>query len=245
MPRSPELSIRLFGAMQIERHGQPVTLPASRKTRALLGYLLLAPGPVSRSRLCDLLFDEPDDPRAALRWSLSKIRAAVDSPESSRLSSVRDHLSLDSGHVQIDALTFRHSMAGSPGTEATHDLNRLLDLLTGQLLADAELPNRPEYSAWLAATRAEFHAMELRLIDELLKRAQDDPARLATLWQRRIGIDSLDEAAYTGLAASLIRLGRRSDAAAMLDSAGRALRSHGLAPTARLHAPEKSRERTS
>lgn len=44
---------------------------------ALLAYLLLTGKPHSREHLADLLFDLPDDPRASLRWTLSKLRQAI------------------------------------------------------------------------------------------------------------------------------------------------------------------------
>ena len=70
--------IRLLGELQLVGcDGRAVALPASRKTRALLGYLIATGQPHRRERLCDLLWDGPDDPRAELRWSLSKISGST------------------------------------------------------------------------------------------------------------------------------------------------------------------------
>ena len=49
----------------------------SRKSWALLAYLLLTERPTSRGRLAELLFAEADDPLRALRWSLAEIRRAL------------------------------------------------------------------------------------------------------------------------------------------------------------------------
>jgi DNA-binding SARP family transcriptional activator len=49
----------------------------SRKSWALLAYLLLNERPPSRSQLAGLLFDEADDPLAALRWGLAELRRAL------------------------------------------------------------------------------------------------------------------------------------------------------------------------
>ena len=49
----------------------------SRKSWALLAYLLLGERPPSRSQLAALLFDEADDPLAALRWGLAELRRAL------------------------------------------------------------------------------------------------------------------------------------------------------------------------
>src|SRR5690606_4369687 len=47
--------IRLFGELALfEPDGRPVALPASRKTRALLGFLLATGQAHRRERLCDL-----------------------------------------------------------------------------------------------------------------------------------------------------------------------------------------------
>ncbi len=71
------LEIKLLGDFRLLRNGEPVDLPASRKTRALLAYLIVTGQPQRRERLCELFWDLPDDPRGALRWSLSKLRPIV------------------------------------------------------------------------------------------------------------------------------------------------------------------------
>jgi DNA-binding SARP family transcriptional activator len=48
-------------------------MPPSKKTRALLAFLAVTPRPQRRERLCEIFWDLPDDPKGALRWSLSKI----------------------------------------------------------------------------------------------------------------------------------------------------------------------------
>ena len=75
------LGIRLLGEMEIMRRGERLELPPSRKTRGLLAYLALASRPLRRDRLCALLWDAPDDPKGALRWSLSKLRSLVNDPD--------------------------------------------------------------------------------------------------------------------------------------------------------------------
>ena len=74
------LEIKVLGGLEVIRDGAPAPLPRSRKTRALLGYLALTRSPQRREQLCDMFWEVPDDPRGALRWSLSKIRPLVDEP---------------------------------------------------------------------------------------------------------------------------------------------------------------------
>jgi hypothetical protein len=78
------LHVRILGPFSICREGgAPVPLPRSRKVRALLAFLALGGTSYSRSRLCALLWDVPNDPRGELRWCLSKLRALLDDPDTS------------------------------------------------------------------------------------------------------------------------------------------------------------------
>jgi DNA-binding SARP family transcriptional activator len=232
------LAIDLLGVLQIRRGDELLALPASRKTRALLGYLALASRPVSRQKLCDLLFEVPDDPRAALRWSLTKLRPLVDDDERPRLVSTRDQLRLAVEDAQIDALGLQRQGA-DPTRLGTAELESLLQRFRGPLLEDAELPERPEYSAWLAAQRADFAAIERRLLGELAGRLPAGDARLPALWQRRIDLDPLDEQAYVGFVKVLRELGRSAEAEAVVTAGERALRAAGLAPSVWLRAPAR------
>src|ERR687890_745038 len=71
------LDIRVLGDFHVGRDGILIGLPPSKKTRALLAYLAVTGRSQRRERLCELFWDVPDDPRGALRWSLSKIRKIV------------------------------------------------------------------------------------------------------------------------------------------------------------------------
>src|SRR3712207_9467562 len=90
---TPSLQVRLLGPMAIRRDGIRLALPASRKVRALFAYLALAPRAPTRSHLCELLWDVPNDPRGELRWCLSKIRRLVG--EASRIRTDNDSVSLN------------------------------------------------------------------------------------------------------------------------------------------------------
>ena len=60
---TPVLSVRMFGPLTILRGDTAIALPASRKVRALFAYLALNPNPATRSHLCELLWEVPNDPR--------------------------------------------------------------------------------------------------------------------------------------------------------------------------------------
>src|SRR5687767_419230 len=86
------LQVRLLGELTLRRGEEVLPLPASRRTRALLGYLVATAASQSRAALCDLLWDGPEDPRASLRWSLTKLRAVVNDRHTQRLVADRDRV---------------------------------------------------------------------------------------------------------------------------------------------------------
>src|SRR5438477_9099400 len=108
------LEIRLLGRIEILRDDRPAPLPASKKSRALLAYLVATARPHLRERLCELLWDAPDDPRASLRWSLAKVRPLVDEPGVTRLVGDRDELFFDAKGVTIDWIVLRDELAPAP-----------------------------------------------------------------------------------------------------------------------------------
>jgi len=104
------LTIRLLGELQVLASGQQtLTLPPSKKTRALLAYLAVTGRPQRRERLCDLFWDVPDDPRGALRWSLSRLRSVLDEPGMARLLTDRETVAMNSGTFTVDLLTIQSS----------------------------------------------------------------------------------------------------------------------------------------
>jgi hypothetical protein len=89
------LGLQLLGEVHAYRDGKQLELPPSRKTRALLAYLVATGRPHRRERLCTLFWEIPDDPRGALRWSLSRLRGLVDEPRVKRIIADRDSVSLN------------------------------------------------------------------------------------------------------------------------------------------------------
>lgn len=71
------LVVSLLGRPCLDTGSDAVYLFRSRKSWALLAYLLLAERPPSRSRLAGLLFDTADDPLRSLRWNLAEVRRGL------------------------------------------------------------------------------------------------------------------------------------------------------------------------
>jgi DNA-binding SARP family transcriptional activator len=114
MDRPGPLRIRLLGELQLAAaDGRVLVLPASRKTRALLNYLVATGQAHRRERLCDLFWDGPDDPRAELRWSLSKLRPLLDGSAGARLAADRERVGVELDGAAVDLAMLRSRLQGT------------------------------------------------------------------------------------------------------------------------------------
>src|SRR5262249_57528290 len=101
------LQIHVLGGFAVSRCETRLPLPRSKKTRALLAYLAVTARPHSRDRLCAMFWPVPDDPRAALRWSLTRLRPLIDERDCRRIIADRETVRIDLTHVNVDLLSLR------------------------------------------------------------------------------------------------------------------------------------------
>ncbi len=202
------LQIRLLGEPEVLRDGSAVPLPASKKTRALLAYLAVTARPHLREKLCELLWEGPDDPRAALRWTLTKLRPVV----GSHLVAGRDRVEFrrDGASVDIDRL-------GAPaGNATTGDLESCASLFRGELAEGLDLPGCFRFQQWCAGERERFRQSHVAILRELTERLGASE-RALTYARRRVQIDPFDENAHAALIRLLAGLGDRQEALAMYE----------------------------
>jgi pimeloyl-ACP methyl ester carboxylesterase/DNA-binding SARP family transcriptional activator len=204
---APDLEIRLFGGLQVFRHGAMVALPQSRKTRALLAYLILRAAPQRRDRLCELFWDTPDDPRASLRWSLSKLRALVNDRETVRLTADRERVAFEAHGAVVDLLRAEEACVSGLVHLPREELLGLCSACSGGPLAGLDLPDQPAYETWRIAQQEKARRLYLRVIDELLSRAETDTTERTSLLQRRVEIEPDNQAAHLNLIAYLAASG--------------------------------------
>jgi DNA-binding SARP family transcriptional activator/TolB-like protein/Tfp pilus assembly protein PilF len=168
------LRVQLLGPFTVSRAGAPLTLPASRKVRALLAYLLLAPGAVTRSQLCELLWDVPNDPRGELRWCLSKIRRIVDHPDHPRVEAGGDTVRLDVAGCRVDAIEIAQAMRDGIATMHPEAMRTLSGLFAGDFLDGLEIDRSPSFSVWLTGQRRTFRIWHAALLEQLVGHASDE-----------------------------------------------------------------------
>ncbi len=208
------LEIRVLGDLVVSRDGAPLALPPSKKTRALLAYLAMVNRPQRRERLCEMFWDIPDDPRGALRWSLSKIRQIVDGDGEQLLLADRNFVDFARGKVRLDAAPLIGLGPKEMQELNTEALERLAVGFRGLFLDDLALPRCPEYEAWRTAIANELEVTRLRLLRLLVDRLAPDPARALVHAHALQALEPEDG----GLRAEIARLGEAARQAALVQS---------------------------
>lgn len=224
----PRLSVRLLGPLEILRDGTPIALPASRKLRALLAYLALAPHPVGRSRLCELLWDVPNDPRGELRWYLSKLRAALDTPDRRRIETRGDTVALDLDGCLVDALDVTRAAAQGIGTLDRERLRALSELFAGDLLDGLELERSPLFDNWLIAQRRRFQAYHAAVLEQLAVNHPAGSPEMSMHLDKWVELAPFDTRAHLALLSALAERGAIGAAEEHLASAARLFQSEEL-----------------
>ncbi|MDX8527446.1 alpha/beta fold hydrolase [Mesorhizobium sp. MSK_1335] len=166
------LELRVLGDFQVTRNGQSLDLPPSRKTRALLAYLAVTARQHQRERLCEIFWDIPDDPRGALRWSLSKIRQVLGGE--SALVTDRNAVALN---VETDYARLAPLVKADLSSRTTEELEAVAASIHGGFLADLSLERCFEYEAWRQAIASECEIVELGILRELVERLANEPRR--------------------------------------------------------------------
>ncbi|MBN9510019.1 MAG: transcriptional regulator [Alphaproteobacteria bacterium] len=220
------LELRLLGPLAIRRDGATLTLPASRKVRGLLGYLALAPRPVSRSQLCELLWDVPQDPRGELRWCLSKIRGLVDTPGRPRVDARAGAVRLDLAGCRVDAIEIGRAAEAGIATVPAARLHALCALFAGEFLEGLEIDRNPAFNTWLTAQRHRLRGCHAALLEHCVARAEgDDVFRHVQAW---IALAPFDARAHGALLRALAARGRLREGEEHLAATARLFEAEGL-----------------
>ena len=224
---SGSLEVSLLGPLQVSADGKRLALPRSRKTRGLFGYIAAAGSSVSRDRLCGLLFAEAQDPRGALRWSISRLRSALEDRDKRVIRTNGDAIEIG---VPIRTDLARLEQAGElTGRRqvALADLVAVEQGIVGGFLDGLEIDRQPEFEAWRLSERARCLALHRDLLRQIVQAMPDD--RLAVDYARRlVDLDSSDEASWALLVKQLLAVGNANDARQVLDLAHRELAREGI-----------------
>ena len=235
-PRSTALFIQLLGRPRLEIDGTSGFRYRSRKSWAVLAFLLLGERPPTRSQLASLLFAEADDPLRALRWCLAEIRRGLG--PGGLLDGDPVQLTLPVG-TTVDVAVVLHGhwreAVGLPGLGA--------DLLDGLVIQSAA-----PFESWLLSQRRRLSAATESILHEAalgqLSRGEFERAR--DLAVRAAVMSPLDEN-HQALLIRLYRLTGEDDAAQRQFDAWSATaeRELGTSPGAAVRLAMRERRRSS
>jgi len=174
--------IHLLGTPSVQREGAVKAVLRGHKAWGLLAYLVQHPAGVSRQRLATLLFEDAEDPLAALRWNLSELRRALGD-----VGLGGDDVVLPmerTAYVDIDVVARGH------WSQALQVPSLGQDLLDGMSFASS-----PSFAVWLEAERRRMRATAQSVLREaaMARLATGAAADAAQLAARLVGLDPLDE----------------------------------------------------
>ena len=150
------LQVSVLGNLAVMRDGAAMQLPPSKKTRALLAYLAVTARAHSRDRLSALLWPVPDDPRGALRWSLTRLRPLVDEPDCRRIVADRENVGFVFDGVTVDILSVRNLARNGTDAMSTDVLREAAQALEVDFLEGLDLPDCHEFQSWCIGEREEI-----------------------------------------------------------------------------------------
>jgi DNA-binding SARP family transcriptional activator len=220
------LAIHLLGAPRVERDGHVSPAPRGHKVWGVLAYLIRSDVCANRKHLAELLFEDADDPLAALRWNLSELRRLLGT---AGLRGDMPELSLEpTAYVDVEVVA-RGTWAEAlcvPG-------------LDRELLEGMSFSGSPSFDVWLACERRHLHATAEAVLREaalarLAARAFTEAADLAGRLVRQNPLDENFQALLVrSLAAAGDGVGAARQAAACRELFKREL---GVQPGATLEA---------
>jgi DNA-binding SARP family transcriptional activator len=211
--------------------GVPVALPASRKVRALAAYLALATRPLGRTHLCELLWDEPSDPRGELRWCLSKLRGVFDTPGRRRIESSGDLIRLDLNDCYVDAHEVAAATQSGVGLLDSARLRELAALFAGELLDGLQMDGHPHFDTWLIGQRRRFHACRTAILEQLVRSLPAESDEVFGSLEQWVELARLDQRAHEYLLRALTQRGRMREAEVHLAATVRLFQTEGLDAT--------------
>ncbi|HEU4591383.1 MAG TPA: hypothetical protein VFS13_10780 [Steroidobacteraceae bacterium] len=216
------LRLQMLGVLTVASDGGAVDLPASRKARALLAFLALTPRPVKRQRLCDLLWENTADPRAELRWHLSKLRAVVGAE---RIRQDDDCVRLELADSHVDTREVQRALQSGLASLGVPRARELLAMFRGEFLEGLQLDQCAAFTAWVLAQRRQFRDWRIALIELLAEVPGETSLAHVEKW---LQIAPFDVRAHAKLFGALAAQGRFRDADEHLEIATRLFSAENL-----------------
>lgn len=206
------LRITLLGELSVSDGTGAIELPASRKARAVLGYLAASGIPARREHLCELFWDLPDDPRGSLRWALSKLRKVVDRNGERQIIADRERVALAVDNIDVELRAIWVRLNDDPPLIPPPELRDMAEQFRRPFLEGLEHVGTDLFQVWLASEREDVRLLHLNVLRRLATHpelSQDESLRWARLWSDET---PFSENSACCLANALVKTGRSDEA---------------------------------
>jgi DNA-binding SARP family transcriptional activator len=180
----PALSIRVFGSFEVRANPREDPIIMRRKTRAALAYLVAGAQPHSRQALVDLFCQNANNPPAALRSLLSRIRRRLGNDA---LLTTGDAVRFNPHAGAVDCVDFATALDGDLDSLPTRALAAALDLYRGEFLENVQLDDSPQFELWLLNERARYRRLYERGLATLVRRLSEQ-GDLSTAIERALAL---------------------------------------------------------
>jgi DNA-binding SARP family transcriptional activator len=227
---APTLKLRLLGGFAAEAGDTTIALP-TRKARALLAYLALAPQrSQEREKLSGLFWGETGKEQAqqSLRQALFAIRKALPGCVAPVLVTSARTVTLDPQGTSVDALELEQRLRDP----TRGNLEAAAALYRGELL-DGCTVEEPGFDEWLSTERGRLAELTRSGL-ERLARLQGEEGALDSAVQTRLHLQRLDpwaEENHRALMLLYVKQGRRASALAHYQACAATLEKElGVAP---------------
>ena len=200
------LELHFLGIAKLLVSGVPKEI-RRQHALALLAYLALEPGWQAREQIATMLWADADtiSSQQNLRTVLAHLRDVLGTA-SDLLETTRSKVQLSTQNLWLDVWELQNAKDAQ--------LEKVINLYHNDLLTNLQLPNAPEFEAWLEQkrdqTRSKFDWLLLRLFNQQSKSGSISAA-LETA-RRRINLNALNETAHQDLMQLLLEQGNRASA---------------------------------
>jgi DNA-binding SARP family transcriptional activator/predicted ATPase len=195
----PQLALFLFGTPTIELDGVPVYF-ATRKTQAILIYLIITRQPQSREMLMLLLWPAADTlrGRASLRRALADIKKVIGE---NWLTTEGDIVALnEEADIQVDVWEYRQLITAVHSDPKT-TYSQALSLYQADFLAGFGLRDSPAFDEWQFFEQEGLRQSFLQVLESLITwhREAEEWEAAITCSRRYVALDPLHEPAHVKL----------------------------------------------
>lgn len=210
---SSHLQVHTLGRVKIALNGQDLTAQLPHKVKALMIYGARIGRPVSREGLADLMWPEATAESAgrSLRVALVPLRKLLDG----HLDVTRDHFHVL--NVELDADRFERGVRTA--ADSATALKQVVDLYTGDFLADFSVADSARFEDWLQSERTALRNIFVEAAGQLLDQYTVDHQFAAGigLEARLLAADPLHEKTYRRLMHFYVANGDRTLALRLFD----------------------------